>query len=550
MVIWLWITASLALKWWRSDMARKSAFLSFIESFNAGFDTVNKVGKDYELSKLAQEKETPVYNPDQVDQRATIAGAVDSEGKPLYTVDTAPDGQTRVQSNLPGDDGTQPQPFNIAAQGTQYMGKTFDRALTDSDRVSAKNLAMSGILTKYGDAEGAMRFQDAALRTQRQDKQDAQGEQRFSWDKARTEREQKLGAEADVDKETMRGVDQKTADWFKSRLANPDGTQRPATIDDHLAASQYRAGALTEAGKVDAAGKVIADHNSQSLIKIQLETAQRDQDLAKTASALAAGDLNSVKDFYNKYVPDGAKVVNVSRDGKGQISIERESLDGKPMPPTVLKDTGQLTTALASFKDPMALYNWTQNEFRNNLALRADSRAGAAEGRAAASAADGKKEEAAKVAAGIAIYKETNPNATPAQLEAVRTGILAAIPKTDANAPAEVKLAQAFINAGLDKDMASALRRASNSKNDSPEKFYQDVYKDALKTNYGDSAKAKAVADQAMKDRPEVAAAASTPTKPANEADAQAQAKAAVAGGADKTAVNARLKTLGFKPID
>jgi hypothetical protein len=565
---WRWITAKLALKWWRSDMS--GGVLDFLNAFNQTGDVLSKAARNYELAKLSKEKDTAVYNPDQVDQKAAISGAVDADGKPLYTVTTDANGQTQVQSNLPADDGTQPAPFNIAANGTQYLGKTYDHAITDSERSSAKNLAMSGILSKWGDPEGALRAQDSALAFQRQAKNDSQGDQRFAWDKTRSERDQRQGDQAEADQKTMRDVDQKTADWFKSRLANQDGTQRAATMDDHLAASQYRASALTEAGKVEAAGKAIADHNSQALIKIQLDTAQRDQDLTKTASALAAGDLNAVKDFYNKYVPDGAKVVNVTRDDKGQINIQRESMDGRPMPPTIMKDTGQLTSALAAFKDPLALYNWTQNEFRNNLATNADKRGEkelALRGETVSIARDAatttKKDTELMRTAGVAYEKARQagdqPGMNAATLDLIKAGGVNP-GAASTNDPAEVKLARALMQANPGMDMKTALQDAISKKGKSLDEIHQTFVEAGIK-NMSSAEDSVKKADDVMTQmgykksggrwlQAAGAATPATPTKPTSEADAQAQAKAAVAGGADKAAVNARLKTLGFKPID
>jgi hypothetical protein len=341
-------------------------------------------------------------------------------------------------------------------------------------------------------------------------------------------------------------------------------------MDDHLAASQYRASALTEAGKVEAAGKAIADHNSQALIKIQLDTAQRDQDLTKTASALAAGDLNSVKDFYNKYVPDGAKVVSVTRDDKGQINIQRESMDGRPMPPTIMKDTGQLTSALAAFKDPLALYNWTQNEFRNNLATNADKRGDkqlALEGqrvKLAVDAADSTSEDRDLMrTAGVAYEKARQagdqPGMNAATLDLIKAG--GTNPgAASANDPAEVKLARAMMQAGMATDMKGALEMAISKKGQSADEMHKSFVEAGIK-NMSSAEDSVKKADDVMGamgfkkvggrwSQTPGAATPATPTKPASEADAQAQAKAAVAGGADKTAVNARLKTLGFKPID
>lgn len=496
--------------------------MGWAQGFESGTNIAKNLINVYQNAKQQQElekvsNETPEsstgFTPEQGQelQAAADSGQYDigyDEAKKAYTVTPKAD---------PSQVGT------IQQQGvTDFMGKRTAGTMDESQVSSARQKAMAGIIMKTDPIAGQRMLREVA--------QGERDDQRFTWDKSRNEREIRQGDQAENDQKTLRDVDSKTAEWFKSKLVNPDGSQRAATIDDHLAASQFRAGALTEAGRVGDAGKIMAEHNSQALIKIQLEGAQRDQELGKTAAALNAGDLGAVKEFYNKFVPDGAKVTNVTRGSNGQINIERESLDGRKMPPTIMKDTGQMVAALASFKDPMALYQWSQSEFRNNLSLRADARAGAADGRAAASVDKANSEEKARIAAGVALYKESNPNATPAQLEAVRTGILAAVPKVDNNAPAEVKLAQAFISAGLDKDMESALRRASNSKNDSPEKFYQEVYKDALKSSYGDSAKAKAIADQALKDRPDYKAP-SAGAKPVGEFSSAADVEAAVKAG-------------------
>lgn len=478
-------------------MARRGGFSEFFSAFNQGYDTVNKVAKDYELSKLENEKESTVYTQDQAQQLEAIANAKDQDGKPYYQLEATPDGKYTVKPNFEGEGGVPAGPATIAASGTNFMGKSYDSAPTDSQKMAAKNTAMSGIMSKYGDSEGALKFQTAANQLARQDKQDAQGDQRFAWEKGRAERDQRQSDTAEADQATMREVDQTTADWFKKRLTTETGEQRAATIDDHLAASQYRASALTSAGKMEAAGKVIGEHNSQSLIKIQLDTATRDQDLAKTAAALAAGDLSAVKDFYNKYIPDGAKVLGVTRGTDGKISIQRESMDGRPMPATVLKDAGQLSSALASFKDPMAVYNWSQNEFRNNLALKADGRAGAAEGRAAENYKQGKDEKAAAQTAGVALYQETNPNATPAQLAAVKTGVLPAVPSLNNNAPAEVKLAQAMVNAGMAPDMRTALEVAITKKGQSGDSLHSDFVQAGIK-NMTPAVDAVAKADEAM----------------------------------------------------
>ena len=552
-------------------MSGGGGVLDFLNAFNSTTETGQKFMKNFELMKLAKEQETPTYTQDQQDQRAAIEGAVDSDGKPLYTVSTDPAGKTVVQSNLPDDSGNQPAPFSIASQGTNYLGKTYNHPLTDTDRSVAKNIAIAGILGKYGDTEGAMRFQNAAVGLQRQEKQDSQNDQRFDWEKGRAEREQRLAAQTDADAELVRNVDKSTGDWLTKRLTNTDGTQRDATMDDHLAASQFRARALTEAGKADMAQKVMAEHNAQALTKIQLETAERNQDIGKVTAALGTGDLSAAQDFYNKYVPDGAKVTGIDKDPKsGAVTVHRETMDGKPMPDTVLKNTDQLAATVQSFTNPAALYNWTQSPFQNTIALNADKRGDKqvqiaaghlqiARDKATSEITDANALRAAGVDYEKARQAGDEAGMKAATLKIIQAGGTAPGVGSDKD-PAEVKLANAMLKAGLATDMKSALEMAISKKGQSGDSIHQAFVEAGIK-NMSSATDSVAKADEAMSAMgykksngrwmpADSGAKSANSAKPASEADARKQAQDAVAAGADKAQVNARLKTMGFKPLD
>lgn len=409
-------------------MARRNSALDFIKSFNAAYDTVNRVGQDYEMGKVAkaQAETSEGFTPEQA---AQIQAAAESgqyqigydEGAKAYV----------ATPKLEGDQMGPAVPKVFAQQGvTDFMGKR-TKALNEDQVDSARMNAMAGVMSKYDPVAG--------MKMRREAKQGERDDMRFGWEKSRNEREIKQATEQDAEKDFGKQLDGQVGEWFKGRLKNPDGTERAPTIDDYLASSQFRAAKLFEAGKIDQAGQVLKDYNAQAFTKIQLQDAQRTEALGKTAAALAAGDLEAVKEFYNKFVPDGARVTNVQKGQDGQIVIQRESADGRPLPAHTLKDTGQMLAALSSFKDPMKLYDWSQNEFRNNMALKADARADRAEGRAGASFAQGqadraeaKNEKTAKAAAAMALFKERNPNATDAQLEAVRRGVIDATPKDSA----------------------------------------------------------------------------------------------------------------------
>lgn len=460
---------------------RRSSVQDFLTNFNMAYRLGSQVAQDIELGRIADAKPEQMqgFTTDQADQ---LRAAADS-GQYDIGIKTKEDGTFDSYTVTPKADPS--QTGTIAMQGvTDFLGQRTAGTMTQDQVDAARQRAMAGVVMRADPVRGMGMMRDIT-----RDERDAE---RYGWEKFRNERQIRLDQEADADKALLKQVDTEVGDWFNQRLANPDGTQRAATVDDHLAASQYRASLLMAAGKTDAAGQVMKDYNAQSLVKIQLESAQRTEALGKTAAALAAGDLGAVRDFYNQYIPDGARVTDVKQGADGSVVIQRERLDGTPLPPTTMKDTGQLLAALNTFKDPMALYNWSQNEFKNNLAIRADARTAAEDARI-------REEAKAKADAAVALFKERNPNATPAELEAVRRGVIDALPKVDDKAPSEVRLAQALVNAGVEPDMAAALRRAMFSKEKSPAEIRADIYGKALTANMGNAEAARKATEEAMK---------------------------------------------------
>jgi hypothetical protein len=147
---------------------------------------------------------------------------------------------------------------------------------------------------------------------------------------------------------------------------------RQPTMDDNIAALQYRATALQKAGLAKEATESLRDYQGFAVNQITLDEKQRNSQLGGVAVAIAAGDLGPAAAFYDRYVLDGAKVTGMKTDPKtGAVTVSRVRDDGEPMPDKVIKGgANELLAALNSFKDPMALYNYSQNEFTNNLNLR------------------------------------------------------------------------------------------------------------------------------------------------------------------------------------
>lgn len=406
-----------------------SKMSSFIQGFGLGERMVERYRAAEDRAKIreiaeAQPEQSQGFTSEDGRQLEALANAKDQQGNAFYLVGTDDKGNYTVAPN-PAAIGMQEQPaapVTISQKGvTDFLGQRTEGVMSPDQVMAAKQKAMAGVVMARDPVAG--------MRMLREQTNDERNDQRFNWEKNRVEREERTAAQTEADANALRELDADVGAWMGARLKNPDGTERPATVDDHLAASQYRAGKLMAAGKVAEAGQAMKDFQAQSFVKIQLETAERDKALGQTIAAVNAGNLDAARNFYNQYLPDGAKVTDIKRDASGKISIERTADDGAKLPPMVLEDTGKLTAVLSTLKDPMAVYNWTQGQFRMNMELRREARADRAEGRAAANQGRERAESKAKADAAVALFKEQNPGATPAQIEAVRSGVLPAVPK-------------------------------------------------------------------------------------------------------------------------
>lgn len=418
--------------------------MSFGAQFLAGqkfaqglIDTYRDAQQRRELDEIAKAKpvESSEFTPEQGQQiEAAAAG-----GKNHIGYDDKIKAYMATPKLAEGEMGPA-QPVEIARQApmTEFLGKKVPGTMTPDQVTNARQLAMADVISKSDPIQG-MRLQREVKQGERDDK--------------RWERENTAETKAEADKAFAEKLDGQVGEWFKGRLKNPDGTERAPTVDDHLAASQYRAAQLTSAGKIDQAGQVLKDYAAQSLVKIQLQGAQRKEALGRTAAALASGDLDAAKGFYNEFVPDGARVTDVKRGAGGELVIQRESLDGRALPAYTMKDTGQLLSVLNSFNDPMALYSWSQNEFKNNIDARktavserqadtAERRLGALEARAngggggsggaSGAGAAGWKERREVLGDFGKLLPSADTAATPQEAKDIQTGNARALARADA----------------------------------------------------------------------------------------------------------------------
>ena len=506
---------------------RRNSALDFIKSFNAVYDTVGKVGQDFELSRVANAKpeQSEGFTAEQGEQLRQ-AGEAGSH----VNYDETTKGYAITPKLGEGEMGPA-VPKMVAQQGiTEFLGQRTAGTMDQDQLNTARMKAMAGVISKYDPVAG--------MKLQREAKNDARDDQRYAWEKNRGEREMK---KADADDAYEQGLQKeygqtafaqnmggyapqmqeyqaKKAEYDAQVQAGvppqqlgmaPQAPTRPGySIAQSLAdqgrllayKAQHGKADPTELAKYAETYKKVGDEGYSRALKL----AQTGAPIAKIASAFAeSGDARL----------DPANVV-ADRMVKGADGVASRVIDfrgegGQVQSINVLAELDALGQADAYFN---RFYKAEDNRRGNEQSVRAERQLNesmrhnrASEGisamgaRATAGARGAAKEEdMRKAEAGVALYLENNPDATKAQLEAVRRGILSAAPEmVGKNAPSEVKLAQAMVASGLAPDMKSGIEMAVTRRSQSPTATHQEFVAGSLKAGYN-AQRAVAEADKTM----------------------------------------------------
>lgn len=518
---------------------------AFTRGFHGGASMVqsyNEASKKDELAKVGRETESKVFTAQQGEELEAIANAKDANGNPYYQVGANEDGTYSVTPNFKDETGDSPQeykPASIAAKGVSFLGKNFDEPLTDQQRNSARAAAMAGVYEKHGDVEGAARVRSLAKQDYAADLNIRQAESQ----ERQTKRAEDLQAKADT-------VNHDVAGYTEKFSKNPDGTDRELSYDDHLHLGQYKAARLMSAGLVDEASKLAGQNMQFTANKIQVETAKRDQALGLATAAASNGDLNGIKDFYNKYIPDGAQTTNIVAGKDGKVTVSRVGVDGEALAPHVFKDVHEMIASAQSISKPEALYNYANNEFHRTLQqqqLKLSQQQVGIQGAQLklsqdARAREVKKEEDFKNA-GVGLFREAHPAATNNQLEAVRTGVMPAIQgkgayKVESNDVTTLLGAPAVDSKGVPITDPLSGRQLVNRDPAKEAEFFKFMKDNGITdTNAG---LAQFLGQKSDAQGP----------KPKDANDAAEQARAAAKAGIPLTAINAQLKAWGYPPIN
>lgn len=398
-----------------------------------------------------------------------------------------------------------PQTRDVAMQGvTDFMGERTAGTMTPGQVSSARNMAMAGVVKKYDPVRG-MQMEQAATTAQRD-------EQRFGREQKQWERqddEQKREAEYRTGRErllqssplgqtqaAMAKFEQDTAAYNEAIKAGKSpqelglppqkpNIQRPGPMQAlagyaDLIAHDYKYGKLNTDGLIQFQDKM------QNLEKENYSKALLAAQNGGTPEQIA-------KAFNSAGMQIDPKNVTITRtkqaNGPDQVMLGYTDDKGQTANINVMAELEGYDKAKQVFD---RFYQGEGNRRGNEqlqLSKNADGRAGAAVRRELA-------EKTEKANAAVGLFKQRNPDATPAELEAVRRGVIDINPDAK-GAPSEVKLAQAMVNAGLAPDMRSGLEMALTKKTQDPAEMHKGFVEAGIK-NMAKPEDAVASADKVM----------------------------------------------------
>lgn len=491
---------------------RRNSAAEFLEGFNQGYQAVGRVVQDYQLRKIgdAQAETSDGFTAEQGEQlrAAGESGQYDigyDDAKKAYTVTPKAD---------PSQTGV------IAQQGvTDFLGKRTAGHMSEDQQDRARTMAMAGVIGK-SDPMAAMRMRREAKsqeredarwdRTQKEwDRDDAKEADKDEYEKSRralfsnTRFGQQQAQYADATKQFESAM--KTYEANKAAGKSPEDLgpmptppRRPEySIGDSLADRAALVDHDAKYGKLDTRS---FGEFSDMLNKVQSEGYERALRLAQ--SGASAPEIAKAFNASGKVQLDPANIVS-DKMVKGKDGVETRVLQFKDQNGDIRTiNTVAELDALGKAGEVFSRFYQAEGNRRGNeqlqLSRNADARAGENQTAARNDRAKAETEKSDKAEAAVALFREKHPAASEAEINAVRKGIMKAIPETDGNAPAQVKLAGALLRAGLAKNEADALRKAMQNNDKSPEAIRADIYGKALSANMGNAKAAQEATNAAM----------------------------------------------------
>lgn len=470
----------------------------------------------------------------------------------------APDGavQAQLDSGAGVGEARQLAQGPRAAPTYNFLGKDYAAAPDEATQNRARQLAMAGVFEKYGDVARGMGMR-------REVRLDDAADQRMKWegeDRAYVAKQRKA--------EEAYAADRQAA--FNNTTFGQRNAAYAQAMDKYQA-EKAAYDAAVESGKTPPIaptkpappstswGEALLDHATMLATDIKHGRADTAAMVKFAELQKAVQDEGYLKNL--TLAQSGAPLTQVIAgfNAQGNIKIDPAAIVSDKM----VDRGGGVKSRIVTFKGPdgstqtidtlaeLDALGKADKVFARAYAANADQRAGAASRRAQAEFDAGAGERRAKGALGALQAELLDPKTTSARAQEI-SGRIAALNGVMGKAgeqPAQVKLAQAIVNAGLRPDMKSALEFAMTAKDKSPEALRAELLKTALTANMGDAKRAKETVDDLMDYMKSSEGGTAPGAKPATQAEAHARAKDVIAKGASKDAVNAQLKKDGFEPV-
>lgn len=148
-------------------MGRRNPVTNFFDGFNSAYKAVRQIAQDGETSDVmnAKQEQVVTHTPEQLERIQSTIDAKDQAGNAYYNVQKNTDGTVSVTPNFKTEN-SEVTPINVdelkGKSVTKFLGKEYDKPLTDTQERSARHQALSGIYGKYGDHAGSLRTESIA----------------------------------------------------------------------------------------------------------------------------------------------------------------------------------------------------------------------------------------------------------------------------------------------------------------------------------------------------------------------------------------------------
>jgi hypothetical protein len=278
-----------------------------------------------------------------------------------------------LQGDMPAPAGAY---IDVAPQRmTEYLGQRYEGGLAPERMETIRTRAMANAVADPRLRQQMLMSVTAEERAQAAEGRAQAGELRTQagFETQQTaanltiEEQRRLKKQRDEDEARQKQLSKDWADRLSVKDADGNVTgMRPPTNEDMMWAAQSNAKNLAAAGKTTEALASFKDYMTTAKGQIELQGAERTEAIRAAVAKVNNGNLDAAKDFYDKFVPDGAKVKEFKQNADGSITVKRVDLNGSPLPDTkTTKD--DILKGLVAFNDPAKLIDYAQQSFMNNI---------------------------------------------------------------------------------------------------------------------------------------------------------------------------------------